>query len=91
MQHTLISAAVAGQRDAVVAMSETTRKSLTSKLMPAIVMAWLGLLVLAYRLHPALGAIALFCGWIALGAYWDWLRFLDDIPGWRSRHRFGAD
>ena len=53
-------------------------KLLLAILTAALVIAWAGLVVLAYRIHPALAAVTLFFGWLDFGARHSWLRNLDD-------------
>ena len=62
-----------------------TKDVLMVLLLRASIMTWVGLLLLSYWVHPALGAVTLFLGWLALGAHWNWMSERKQRRQWPSR------
>jgi len=66
--------------------SQTLHARIAALLAPASVIAVVGTIAMAYRIHPILAAVTLFAGWLAYGASRDWLS-RSDAPTIRAGER----
>jgi hypothetical protein len=52
------------------------RKLIAILLPPALLLAWIGIFIIAFRIHPVLSGVTLFVGLLGYGASHDWFNHL---------------